>query len=437
MIQVFSIILLLSIGYIHGINNIPSDIIEVINNEVNKRSSLLKAKDDKKSCTISADKECNISDMPMDQSTMVYPGGETRCIFSGSTPYSYQVIPGKKDKLLVYFQGGGACWDEISTKLRFCSTDVGEQSMVGIFDRENANNYYKDWTIVHLNYCSGDVWGGNTVRPYNDPDGQPVKQVGYINAQSTLDWIKKQQSNGNLNNKLTELVVAGCSAGSVGVQLWGASIIDALQWETAAVIPDSYAGVFPQDIEGDLIKDFGYCDTGLVPPGVQSKCDAGTLLIQDINVEHMKAHPTTPWAFIQAKADHVQLAFYAGVALTTPTNASKVIMPNEFYYDSNQLFSLYNKNPNFLTFLVDGSHHCYTDQSLMYTASTKGARIGDSHMLTDWLNSFMTSDAVKYSKKEIKSKTLSTECAGDIIDGQPDTTPDYCDDGVVPKTFSV
>lgn len=436
MIQKLSIVfLILSIMNSFAIN-IPEEVINEIQNEAKRyssSSSLPLLKDDKLSCTLSSEEGCNIDNMPMDQSTMVYPGGETRCIFSGSTPYSYQVIPGRRDKVLFYFQGGGACWDEISTKLRFCSTNVGEQSLVGIFDRNNKDNYYRDWTIIHLNYCSGDVWGGNTVRPYNDPDGQPVKQVGYINAQSTLDWLVQQQANGNIESTLSELVIMGCSAGSIGTQLFSTSVLNAIKSQTAAVIPDSYGGVFPQDVEGDLIKDFGYCATSLVPPGVQSKCDAGTLLIQDINYEHLKAHPSVPWGFIQAKADVVQLSFYAAIGLTTPTNESKVIKPNEFYYDINQIFSGYNKNPNFLTFLVDGGHHCYTNQALMYTTSTEGSRTGDTNMLTDWINSFMTSDAVESGQ----DKTLSTQCAGDIIDGQPDSTPNYCDDGVVPKTYDV
>lgn len=67
------------------------------------------------SCELSVDESCDISDMPADQSTIVSPGGMTRCIYSTSTPYSFQVVPGNTEKLLVYFQGGGACWDKIST----------------------------------------------------------------------------------------------------------------------------------------------------------------------------------------------------------------------------------------------------------------------------------------------------------------------------------
>ena len=39
---------------------------------------------------------------------VIEPGGDTVC--SDGTPYKFFVRPGAADKLMVYFQGGGACW---------------------------------------------------------------------------------------------------------------------------------------------------------------------------------------------------------------------------------------------------------------------------------------------------------------------------------------
>src|SRR5689334_19223009 len=41
--------------------------------------------------------------------TRIEPGGETRC--AHDTPFAYWVRPGMVNKLLVFFQGGGACFD--------------------------------------------------------------------------------------------------------------------------------------------------------------------------------------------------------------------------------------------------------------------------------------------------------------------------------------
>jgi len=43
------------------------------------------------SCTISATETCSISKFPKDQTTLVLPGGETRCIYSYSSPFKFQV----------------------------------------------------------------------------------------------------------------------------------------------------------------------------------------------------------------------------------------------------------------------------------------------------------------------------------------------------------
>jgi hypothetical protein len=42
-------------------------------------------------CTMSSTESCSISGFNKDTTTMVLPGGSTRCIFSDSTPFAFQV----------------------------------------------------------------------------------------------------------------------------------------------------------------------------------------------------------------------------------------------------------------------------------------------------------------------------------------------------------
>ena len=128
-------------------------------------------------CYMDSGDNCALQDMPKLPSTVVFPGGQTRCIFSDSTDYAFQVWPGATDKLLFYFQGGGACWDQSSTSpAPLCYTDISAQETHGVFDREDPTNKFSEYTIVHLMYCSGDMFVGNVVRPYNDSNGVPVTQ---------------------------------------------------------------------------------------------------------------------------------------------------------------------------------------------------------------------------------------------------------------------
>jgi hypothetical protein len=133
--------------------------------------------------------------------------------------------------VLLYFQGGGACWDAASTKAGFCTSDSSPQSLVGIFDRTEATNAYKDYTIVHVMYCSGDLFGGDIVRDYNDDAGVPVTQKGYANGLSAVNWIQSQQASGALASSLTDFVVMGCSAGSIGAQIWSDNALNFVKWK--------------------------------------------------------------------------------------------------------------------------------------------------------------------------------------------------------------
>lgn len=401
--------------------------------------------------------------MPRDQTTLVLPGGNTRCIYSDSTPFAIQVIPGDSDKLVVYFQGGGACWDKTSTAAGLCLSDSSPQSTVGIFDRSNTKNALRSHTIVHVLYCSGDIFAGNVVRNYNDKKGAPVSQQGISNVEAAVAWMKNEQVSGMIVvvffieiyscellklillywkyllifqklstgrfSTLSSLVVMGASAGSIGAQVWGNEILKSLSWKKAAIIPDSYAGVFPDGTQGPLVESFGMCTASFLPPQLLSSCLAKTLTLQDVMDVFMGDMKTVPYAFIQSKVDIVQQSFYVAVGATMGGNAT--ITPAIFYDDVNLIFGTYNKkHANFLTYLVDGDQHTYTCQSVYYTADAKGPKdAGASNtksMMVDWVNPFPLS----------AGQSAETICEGSVLLGATagsDNT--FCSSSVEPKTY--
>jgi hypothetical protein len=322
------------------------------------------------------------------------------------------------------------CRDEVSTKAGFCSSNSSPQGFTGIFDRSETQNRFKDHTIVHMLYCSGDVWGGNVVRDYADSTGQPVTQKGLANAQAALDWVVQQTAAGSLSSTLSELVVSGCSAGSIGAQLWGKPITDTLSWKKASVIPDSYAGIFPPGTEGPLIKSFGMCTASYLNPSLYDTCMAGELTLRTYNLDSMGASATVPFAYIQSKTDSTQESFYVAVGATMP-NASAAITPEEFYADVNAQFGAYNALPNFVTYLVDGNQHCYSPFDLYYTADAVGAKDnGDnsaSALMHDWANSMPLADG----------ESISTVCDGELQSSQKQlkNSITYCSKDVSPKSF--
>mmetsp|Transcript_34277 Transcript_34277/g.90424 ORF Transcript_34277/g.90424 Transcript_34277/m.90424 type:complete len:425 (+) Transcript_34277:98-1372(+) len=353
-------------------------------------------------CSMSANEPCALDAMPDDETTVVYPGGETRCIFDQSISgnFGFQVIPGNSSKgLLLFYQGGGACWDEASTKVhvgfiqngRTCNhsrvlstpshhhqlglcTTSAVPSGGGVFDRNDEANPYHDWTVVQVLYCSGDVHGGAVVRDYNDKASKPVTQTGAANAQAVLDWILAQRE---FASGTTEVVLTGSSAGCMGVQLWADSALEqlsVLNFKRTAVIPDSFVGYFPPGTESPLINQFGYCDTAIISPGLVADCKANRLLFKDVVANALGKNSEVPFAYINSKEDAVQIGYYIAIAATFGRNVSSWITPSMYYTGVNAMLEYYanNGHTNMLMYMVSSPMHTYMDDSFMYTAGAKG-----------------------------------------------------------------
>lgn len=137
--------------------------------------------------------------------------GQTTCAFD--TSYSFFYRPGASDDvLLLYFEGGGACWDWVSCSGLFDSSVSPDEvaGFRGIFDQSNPRNPLRAAGSVFIPYCTGDVHIGDATRQYGDSTTRPVAHRGFRNVQAVLRWIGEQAFRPRL------VVVAGTSAGSYG-----------------------------------------------------------------------------------------------------------------------------------------------------------------------------------------------------------------------------
>ena len=123
-------------------------------------------------------------------------------------------------RVLIYFEGGGACWDQLTcvtehTAVNFTSgytqanfntestttSYLAEQG--GFFDRTAAANPFKDYSYVYIPYCTGDVHAGSNVASYG-------MHVGHENFTAFLQRIVPTFPSTD------RVVLAGSSAGGVG-----------------------------------------------------------------------------------------------------------------------------------------------------------------------------------------------------------------------------
>jgi len=125
------------------------------------------------------------------------------------------------DKLLIFLDGGGACFNELTcafnldsfTEDDFFSRIETENSL--LLNQNSSENQFADWNFIFVPYATGDVHSGNNASaqvPNGGPDGQAM--VGRNNITIILNDLKTYFDN---NGGLSEIVFAGSSAGGVGV----------------------------------------------------------------------------------------------------------------------------------------------------------------------------------------------------------------------------
>ena len=120
-------------------------------------------------------------------------------------------------KVAVFLQDGGACYDPDS-----CSSNpdhFGEADLTdfadgyltrGIFDDTNADNPLRDWTIVFVPYCTGDIHAGS--QPDGNAPGVPGTQqfVGFVNLTHVATYLAAEHGDAG------EAALLGTSAGGFG-----------------------------------------------------------------------------------------------------------------------------------------------------------------------------------------------------------------------------
>ncbi|WP_434389799.1 pectin acetylesterase-family hydrolase [Melittangium boletus] len=190
---------------------------------------------------------------PVAAQAEVLVGGIVDVLVDGGNTYTWEktTLPGTKcgngsqykffvhrsttgsQNLLFFFEGGGACWDYDTCSGR--AGVIGAANPNGIADdymqqftakyvspivngadpglpfRSRTDIATKDWNIVYMPYCTGDVHVGNNTAVYPDQTGQqpPLtwSHSGYNNSIAAINYAKQQFP------RVQKLLVTGYSAG--------------------------------------------------------------------------------------------------------------------------------------------------------------------------------------------------------------------------------
>ena len=294
------------------------------------------------------------------------------------SPTGIGVNPGDPQKLLVFFNGGGACGD-YTTCYQLNTTSHGpygaaefsaERLATGsIFDRAAAENPFAGYTMVFVPYCTGDVHGGTkTVEYSNNGDTRTYHHVGHLNALLALDRIAATWPSA------TTLVVSGSSAGGYGAFFNYETFRARWPAAKAYLIDDSGPALLDAQ-SNDLLRGW-FIDWGLVE-WLIPRCPACTGGLSAFYAVLAGEHPDDRLALLSSLQDGTIRLFY----LLTPADFEAALRA----LAAQALDPL----PNFRHFFTTGTRHTMLGRPASYTSQGVGLWAWLAQMLADdpaWAN---------------------------------------------------
>lgn len=166
------------------------------------------------------------------------PGGDCQC--GDGADFRFYSRVADPEKVMLFFQGGGACFSLATCNpddpsYTTVATGLQPESGSGVFDVENPDNPFRDWSMVFVPYCTGDVHLGDNTNTYGP--GVTVNHKGYVNGKAAFDYMVEAFPDA------TEVFVTGSSAGGVPSPLFGGLASDAYPDADIAVLADA-SGVY-------------------------------------------------------------------------------------------------------------------------------------------------------------------------------------------------
>jgi len=314
----------------------------------------------------------NSSQVPMGWEE-IRPGLASVC--SDGSPWRFYVAKGASDKVIVNFQGGGACWDAATCnpQSRLYTQKLQIQDLLagqGIFNRANPENPFRDWTHVFVPYCTADLHWGNVAARYGS---QTIQHRGAVNARQAVLWVFN-----NIPNP-QKVMVTGCSAGGYGSIMWAPYFMRRYPSAQVVQLGDAALGVAPESFFPLASAAWGI--QSALPDWIGG-LDTGKVGSNDLYKIFARTYPGRSFAQYSTVLDEVQIFFYSlimGQPRPTPELAQQWMQGALA-----NLASIKQAAPNFYSYLAPGSQHCIIGRPEFYTT-----KVGDVSF-ADWVRKLVS-----------------------------------------------
>ena len=314
------------------------------------------------------------------------PGPEGTGCVQDST-YTFKVLPGLPDKVLIYLNGGGACWRTAECDPKRAAYPVDDDSPVndvstrlGIFDYNNESNPFKAYTIVFVNYCTADMHLGALEVTYDGSDSKvkgaksrtfAIRHGGAANLEAVLDYFYR-----NVRAPGT-IFVAGSNTGAVASPVVAARM--ARHYPRARVVQlGEGAGAYSAVDEPDMFSSWGAIDYLHTDPAFREVDSADFSFVKLYTIAGSSAK-NLHFAQLNSVEDPSQLAFLT-MAGVKGTSVRKELATN--------VDSLRAGLPWFRFYAVPGKAASILRTNLLYSTTVEGTP------LTDWISKLADGDDV-------------------------------------------
>jgi Pectinacetylesterase len=281
--------------------------------------------------------------------------------------YSFWTHAGARSKLLLYFQDGGGCWSYetcapgstfFQDSLR--APDAPSLPERGILDFANPSNPFRDFSMVYIPYCTGDVHWGNNVQRYSDGKDHTltIHHVGFVNDRRVLAWAYRRYPTPK------QVFVTGCSAGSVGSAVFAPYVIRHYPHAIVDQVGDSLAFVFPRPVN---IQD-GYRADRNLPRWIPAmrRFDPSRMTMAEYYSIVANFYTRHLFAQFDYSHDAVQTRYYVAFG------GRSSVFPRAL---ARSLAAIRHNARNFRSYVASGSAHCVLPLPRFYAETYKGTRL--------------------------------------------------------------
>lgn len=314
------------------------------------------------------------------------PVKESLCRDGSETGFGIRLNPAS-DKVVIYLEGGGACFNATTCGINPGSFGQlafdgwkGTAGGTGIFNAGSEENPLRDWNFVYVPYCTGDIHGGAAdhvdVPGFTSPKNQSF--MGYENLHHYLNRLVPTFSSAS------QVLLTGISAGGFGAAYNYDRVAQAFCPTPVTLLDDSGPPMSDKYITPCLQKQWKglWGLTSTLPAGCP-ECNGpdGGGIVNYVDYIAQK-YPKSRLGLISSDKDSVISTFFGFGK--NDCNLAVPLSGAEYSAGLKELRDTYlGKAPGWATYFVDSISHTYLVGPGFYSTEVDGVK------LTAWVDALV------------------------------------------------